>query len=396
MSKRRGPNGAGTVFQEAGRAWCSQAYVNLPDGRRKRVRGRGATPEAAVRARIEAERRLIEAHPAAARMTVNQLAEQWKEARSPSWRPSTLKSYETALDKHILPEIGKARVQLVTGLEIQRVLTKVRRKGDPVRGRTSENVALANRCRRVMHALFQAAVQWQVVSVNPVAAVEKLPAIDKPRGYWTRAEAATFLQAVAGTRWHALFHAALATGLRVGELLVLTWRDVTPDGVAVRRTYSQQAKGKIQAEPKTRTSRRVVPVPPSLRAELEAFRGAADELVFPSQTGVVLSQSHLRKVLIKYATAAGVPVIKLHDMRRTYASLLAEAGYHPSVIQRLLGHATPDLAMRVYTSVRDAALEEAVVDFGSQIGSSPHGPVRSSAVDIAGVEGEGVSSDTLN
>ncbi|HEX7041595.1 MAG TPA: hypothetical protein VF202_15870, partial [Trueperaceae bacterium] len=61
---------------------------------------------------LEAERRLLEQHPDTARMTVAQLARQWTEARSPQWRPATRKSYETALDKHILPEIGRSRVQL--------------------------------------------------------------------------------------------------------------------------------------------------------------------------------------------------------------------------------------------------------------------------------------------
>lgn len=370
MSRRRGPNGAGTVFQEAGRGWVAQAYVRLPDGRKKRVKGRGPTPEAARRAMREAERRLLEQHPENSRMTVEQLAAEWKRTKSASWRPSTLASVETALDKHILPELGAARVQLVTGLDVQRALNRIRDKGDPKRRRATENIALANRCWRVMHAMFEAAVQWQVVRVNPVSAVDKFPEPDRERGWWTREQAARFLEAVAGTRWHPLFHAALATGLRVGELVVLRWRDVTPEGVVVRRTYSQRVEGKIQDAPKTKSGRRTVPIPPSLRAELEAMRGKPDELVFPSQTGVVLSQSHLRKVLIKYARAAGVPVIRLHDMRRTYASLLAEAGHHPSIIQRLLGHATPDLAMKVYTSVSDRKLEGAVVDLGSQVGSN--------------------------
>lgn len=390
MSKNRGPNGGGTVYREAGRAWAAQAYVTLPDGRRKRVKGRGATPEAALRSMREAERRLVESHPDAARMTVKQLAREWRDAREGTWKASTKASYDTALDQHILPILGSARVGLVTGLDVERVMTAVRRKRD------GGNVALANRCRRVMHAMFEQAVRWQVIRVNPAAAVEKLPEAQRERGWWTRAEAAQFLQAVAGTRWHPLFHAGLTTGLRIGELLTLTWADVTNEGVTVKRTYSQQVKGKIQDEPKTRKSRRTVPIPESLRAELEALRGKPSELVFPSQTGVVLSQSHLRKVLIKYAEAAGVRVIRPHDMRRTYASLLAEAGHHPSVIQRLLGHATPDLAMRVYTSVRDSKLEEAVIELGGEIGSSPHGLVRPPKVKMEGAEEETPAPETLN
>lgn len=376
----RNPNGAGTVYREAGRAWCSEAHVDLPDGRRVRVRGRGDTPEMAVRARIAREQHLLEDHPAPDRVTVAQLAGRWTgSAHAKTWTAETRRSYRTALNLHILPELGEARVQQVTAFDIQRVMD------------ACPTSHVANRCRRVMHALFGRAVAWGLIRANPVASVKAVRRQAREQAYWSREQATAFLDAASKSRYRLLFEGALVTGLRIGELVALQWRDVNDQAVHVRRTYSQAAVGRVQEHPKSATSRRRVPLPPEYAARLEAARGEPHELVFASSTGRLLNPGNVRRALRRYAKRAGVPAIRLHDLRRSYASFLAEAGYHPSVIQRLLGHASPDLALRVYTSVRDSHSASAVVDLGGSSGGSVGGLGRPSRANPArsggGVDG---------
>lgn len=395
MTKRRAPNGAGTLYKEEAEGrrarWVSEAYVNLPDGRRVRVRGRGDSAEAAVLARVERSRAAVEAHPNAQRLTVKQLADRWVEARSPSWKAATLASYRVALDHHILPEMGTLRVAAVSSLDAQAVLTRVMRKSD------GRHVSVANRSRRVMHALFAQAKRWGLIRENPVTGVEPIRRLAPPRAYWTRAQALAFLVKAERSPYRDLFHAAITTGLRSGELLALRWRDVTDDGFLVRRTYAQRTPGRVQESPKSSAAYRSVPVPAELRDRLEPRRGSPDALVFASRTGRMLNPSNVTRALRAYAEAAEVPVIQFHALRRTYASLLAEAGYHPSVIQRNLGHATPDLALRVYTSVSDALAQRAVVElsggsFGGSVTSRAQ-PSDASGDAVAVVE---VALDTVN
>jgi integrase len=372
------------VFREGGRAWCAMAYVRLPDGRNVRVRGRGETAEAAVFAQRAAAERLQAANPAAEDLTVEQLAERWIDARSPGWKPSTLASYTAAL-KHVLPELGSARAARVGSLDAQRVVTRTLKRG----------VAVANRVRRVMHAMFAQAKRWGVITVNPVAGLEPIRRPAEDRGWWTPEQAEAFLTAAASSPYRDLFHAAITTGLRSGELLALRWRDAEDGVFTVRRSYSQHAQGRVQ-EPKTRRAARRVPVPASLWERLEARRRGADELVFASRRGTMLNPVNVRRALVRLAGVAGVPVIRFHDLRRTYASLLAARGYHPSVIQKLLGHSNPDLALRVYTSVSDALSESVVVDVGSNAGSNRDGQLDSAHADSSPEGVPGGPLDTLN
>lgn len=394
MSKKRAPNGAGTLYKEEtpGRRarWCSEAYVSLPDGRRRRVRGRGPTAEAAIADRMKRVQALEAANPELGRMTVRQLAERWVDARSPSWRQSTVSSYRVALDRHILPVIGDARVALLGSLDAQQVLGRIMRNSD------QKHVAAANRARRVMHALFAFARESGLIQVNPIDGVRALRVPERERGWWNRAQAVAFLTAAGRSPYRDLFHAALGTGLRMGELLALRWRDVDAAGVTVRRTYSAHVPGKIQDAPKTKGSRRTVPLGASLRDRLESRRGPPDALVFASRTGAVLSPSNVNRALKRIAEAAKVPPLVFHDLRRSYASMLAEAGHSPKVIQRLLGHATVDLALRVYTSVSDAAVASAVVELGGDFGGSATGPLHPSVVPAERRPVVEVAPDTLN
>lgn len=361
---RKNPNGAGTVYREKGRGWTSEAWVDLPDGRRRRVRGRGPSPEAAIRARLARERELVEGNPAASDVTVALLIERWLTgAHASSWAAETRRSYRAAVKHHILPEIGAARVQLVTAFDIQRVL-------DRILAENEAHVSVANRVRRVLHTVFNHAVAWGIRDSNPVAAVKPIRRPAREQAYWTREEAQAFLAAADASPYRLLFEAALSTGLRIGELIALRWRDFDGGLFHVRRTYSQGAVGRVQEHPKSRTSNRRVPLPPSLAERLEAARGEPEGLVFPSRRGRLINPGNVHRALRNYARKAGVPEIRVHDLRRTYASLLAGDGYHPSVIQRLLGHASPDLALRVYTSVHESQLEGATVDVGGRIGGN--------------------------
>jgi len=332
-----------------------------------RVRGRGATAEAAIRARLKKEAGLLEANPTPENVTVRQLSERWlSSAHASRWSSETTRSYTVALKNHVLPEIGAAKLGMLTAFDIQRVMDRVMRES------SGKHVSVANRSRRVMHAMFGQAVAWGLLRFNPVASVRAVRLPSKEQAWWTREQALAFLEAAGKSPYAELFHAALTTGLRIGELLALRWQDVGNGVVTVRRSFSQSAPGKVQEHPKSARGRRDVPLPAELSAALEARRGDAG-LVFGSRSGKMLNPSNVRRALRTYAVRAGVPVIRVHDLRRTYASLLAEAGYHPSVIQRLLGHSSPELALRVYTSVRESSVAGAVVSLGGSFGSNLHG-----------------------
>jgi integrase len=258
-----------------------------------------------------------------------------------------------------LPVIGEMRVSRVMPLDVETMLARVLATADE----RADMRAAADRARRVTSAMFEQARRWRLVTENPAAEVAAIRPRERERGYWTQGEAERFLAAAAGERYEPLFRAALETGLRLGELLALRWADVEGRAFVVRRTFSSDT-GQVQEQPKSAAGRRTVPISMPLLEALGPRRGSG-ELVFPARGGGVLSPSSVRRAFDRIqAKVKGLPRLKVHDCRRTYASLLAVAGYHPSLIQRLLGHASVDMAMRVYTSVAEESVEGAVLSLG--------------------------------
>jgi len=174
--------------------------------------------------------------------------------------------------------------------------------------------------------------------------------------------------------------AAVLTGMRQGELLALRWEDceLVFGRVQVRRTLWRVGKRWGFKEPKTPSSRRVVPLSPPLVEELLRLRTEQEErkrklgdryhdldLVFCNHNGGPLQAHNLvRRDFRKVLARAKLPMIRFHDLRHTAATRLFGAGVHPKAVADLLGHASIGTTMNVYTHAIPALAEEAVRRLG--------------------------------
>ena len=151
---------------------------------------------------------------------------------------------------------------------------------------------------------------------------------------WTAAELRTFLAAVEDDRLYALWLLAASTKMRRGELLGLQWPDVDLGRarVAVRRSLVTVGHKVMVSEPKTAKGRRSVALDPATVAGLKAW--------------------HKHQ-------AADLPVIRLHDLRHTNATLALAAGVHPKVVQERLGHANIAITLDTYSHAVPALEEQA-------------------------------------
>jgi integrase len=183
------------------------------------------------------------------------------------------------------------------------------------------------------------------------------------RGLWDLREVSAFLAHTSDrTTYHPLFLAAIVTGLRQGELVALPWSNVTPVSVRVDRTWSKDEIVGYDT-PKTRHAYRVVPISPEVHQQVERSRsGAAVDLAFPSEVGTMLLPWNVHRAFVAASEAAGLPRIRFHDLRRIAATLWARQGVEPKVIQQLLGHSTPHLALSVYQGVLDERVDAARLD----------------------------------
>lgn len=186
------------------------------------------------------------------------------------------------------------------------------------------------------------------------------------------AQAQRFLAAAKGDRYEALFALLLTAGLRPGEVRALRWADVTDGVVRVTRAVSS-AKGPAEIGP-TKTGRnRAIPLTTVTREALKAHRArqAAErlraggeyrdaDLIFATEAGGPVEHNnlvnrHYRKILQR----AGLPALRLYDLRHTCATLLLTQGTHAKVVQERLGHSTVALTLDVYSHVSPTMQAEA-------------------------------------
>ena len=304
-----------------------------------------------------------------ARMSLDAYLDQWLEdAVRPRVRPRTLQDYRRFLNHHVRPALGAKRLDRITPLDIQRLYTRI---GQEVSAHAVVHT------HRPLRAALEQAVAWGMLARNPAGRVS-VP--QEPRGeicVLSPQEVARF-QAVAARHSRGfVLTFSLATGMRPGEVQALQWKDCDLDAgtVAVRRTLVHLKGGAWQfGEPKTRLSRRTIPLPRSVTRELVTHRvaqaahrlrlGSAyqdHDLVFANETGGPLDGQNLAyRTLKPILKAAGLPSqFRWYDCRHCCATLLLAAGENPKVVSERLGHATVAFTLDRYAHVLPGMQEKA-------------------------------------
>ncbi|WP_130491636.1 site-specific integrase [Motilibacter rhizosphaerae] len=201
---------------------------------------------------------------------------------------------------------------------------------------------------------------------NPAAHIEL--AAENPRRPrpWTAQESRDFLRAIELDRLHALYQLLLVTGMRRGEATGLRWADLDLDGGAlfVVQQITEVRGQLLVGSPKTKRGSRVVPLDPGTVERLRQHErqqqlertawGAAWQdhgLVFTREDGRPLRPEYVTRHFQRLAEEAGLPVIRLHDLRHTNASLALAAGIDIKVVSDRLGHSTTAITADLYTHV---------------------------------------------
>lgn len=226
---------------------------------------------------------------------------------------------------------------------------------------------LSPRSVRYVHAIlrsaFQQAVRWRVLAQNPCLAVRLPKQQAKEMHALSGAEAAAFLSAVREAPHGALWTLLLGSGMRLGEALGLRWSDLDGETVNVRRSQTRTKAGLVFTEPKTAKSKRTIDLPRyaiealkrhraeqgrhAMRLGTEYDRGA--DLIFADPFGRPQHPNPLReREFVPLLKAAGLPPIRIHDLRHTHASLLLAAGEPVLNVSRRLGHANATLTLNTY------------------------------------------------
>jgi integrase len=328
-----------------------------------------------------------------AKLTVaGYLVGEWLPSRANADISENSRDVETIMVRAwIVPHIGEIALQKLSARDLDRLYATLRgsggRSGRPLRGKSVRNVHVL-----LSKALGDAVRRGHLVA-SPVAAVDP-PARDDSteRVAWNRDEVRRFLDVASVDRLHAVWRLALASGLRRGELLGLTWDDLDDGSVQVRRQVLLRPDGRALYVRETTKSRR------TRRVRLDAATGvalrrwraeqSAERLAFgaPWRTdgghrlateaawivtepnGYILEPDTLLRRWKALVRAAGVTPITLHGARHSYAELALAGGVRLDVVSKQLGHASVAITADVYGHPDDRALEEAARKVGGLLG----------------------------
>jgi integrase len=365
----RRANGEGTIFQRSDGRWVGEAYVLLPTGGRRRKTIYGKT-RAEVHERVtnliaQAQRGIVAPNT---RQTVEQYMTTWlDEVARRNVRPRTFQNYELMVRRHIVPAVGRIRLDRLTAADVRRLVN-----GTEDRGYSSSTV-------RHIHAVLRVALEQAVREDLVVRNVARL--VQGPKKRSTPVvpldvdEARQLLQTARDDRLYALWAVAVGVGLRKGEVLGLGWQSVDLDEGRLRVERAlQRIEGRLQlVEPKTDRSKRTVRLPEVCIAALRQHaerqadeRAAADYwedhgLVFTTGIGTPIDPRNVNRWLTSLCERAGVRVIRPHDLRHTCASLLLAQGVPARVVMDILGHSQIAVTMDIYSHVLPAMSDDASV-----------------------------------
>lgn len=299
------------------------------------------------------------------RMTVGELAEKYLAAKYTEVRRSTAEKTERMLNRYVLPTMQKERLDRLNAQKLQEWKQSIATLG--LASKTQKNIYSEFR------AMLNFAVKMEYLSRNPLLAVGNFKDTDftPPKDklcYYTadeflRYKAAALTDAeVKGTiseyAFYVFFCVAYYMGMRKGEINALRWSDINGGLLTVRRSVSQKIKGESAVEtlPKNKTSYRTIEIPAPLMEILAEYKkrlAARDAYrdnyrVCGGGENNVLSDTNIELHNRRYAEAAGLPHIRIHDFRHSHASLLANEGINIQEIARRLGHAKIEMTWNTY------------------------------------------------
>ena len=291
--------------------------------------------------------------------------------------------YTQVIRQHVIPRLGNKKLQDLRPIDLLEtqhywlaegwLRTKTRR------GLSPKSVANMN---HVLHEAFRHAVEWRLVSTNPMDAVRP-PQWDRKQQSWLDLDQAQALvHQLEATAAGTAVLVKLSTGLRMGELLALRWRDIDLVGGAIELQLQLQwltGQGYMIRPVKTHRSRRPVSIDVELIDALRAHRirqtemrqqssvWQMNDLVFTNDVGAHLTPDQVRRALLRALAAAGLPRIRPHDLRHTHASVLIRLRTPMKVVQERLGHSTFAITADIYSHLGPDLQQQAAGVFGAAL-----------------------------
>jgi integrase len=373
---RRRSAGEGSVYEYRGGHRGAITWTGA-DGKRHRrvVSGRTAAEARAKLDDLRRDLRLGTLTPSRASLTVGAYLADWIERDRTRVRPSTWRGREVHVRCYLIPALGRRPLSKLTASDVESALSTFLASGRPdrpaKRGRGRQNAGgvspqTVRHIRTTLRRALGDAVRDGLAGRNAAADARPPYQPHRPITYLSAHDIRRLLDATRDDEYGPLYALAATTGLRLGELLGLSWGDVWSDRLTVRRSLARaHGNGWELAEPKSARSRRTIPLAMAARQAIETQRtrrrfasnaaGTAwqdrDGLVFTNAVGRPLDPSAVSRTFGKARERARVPRVRFHDLRHSAATTLLAQGVPLAVISEWLGHSGIAITAAAYAAV---------------------------------------------
>jgi len=376
MAKKRG-QGEGSISKREDGTWWARITVGTDaDGKQKRKAFYGKT-------RAEVQKKMTtavnEMNNGAFIPTSNVTLEQWlktwfDEYAANSIKHSTKVSYDDYIHKHIIPNIGRMKLIDIRPDTLQKFYNDKLENGR-LDGKGGLSPKTIKNIHNMLHKSLQQAVDNNLIYRNPSNSTTTPKITKKEMRVLSPAEHMKVLESSHNDKHGLIIRLGLATGMRLGELVASQWRDVdfTSASLYVRRNlgrlknYDDEIEAKtviVIAEPKTKTSKRTIPLSDEILADLKSAKAIQDDLkkqcgegyndegfIFASPMGTCIEPRTMQDAFKRVLGGAGVQDANFHALRHTFATRALEAGIPAKVVSEILGHASVGITLDLYSHV---------------------------------------------
>ena len=355
---RRNYHGEGSIRQRSDGKYEAR-YYNA-DGKRRSLY---ATTEKDAKEKLRDAQAAVKRGEAQAnlRMTVGTYLTEWLETvAAPRIRPRTLESYRQIVTGHLIPAMGNKKLAKLTPVNVQKYLNEKLASGLSKRTVTYH--------RAILRRALNDAVRHGHVTRNVVTLTDPPGQDHKEQRWLDIEESQRFIQSAREHRLSALWILAITSGMRKGELLGLRWRDIDLDQKKIQvRNQLQNIDGRLQLQPlKTDKSKRTVYLTTIAERELcdhrkmqvaERLRAGEHwqehDFVFATPIGKPVEPRNLVRAFKQILQTAGLPDVRLHDLRHSAASTMISQGIDIRTVSDVLGHSQITLTLDTYSPLTE-------------------------------------------
>ena len=292
-------------------------------------------------------------------MTLSEWLDRWLEQMALTLRLGTLKRYRGDMDRHVKPRLGQKRLTQLTAEDLRELYRFLLEQGR-IAPRPGQSPGLSPATVRGIHAALhqalQAAADQCLIPNNPAKQVDSPKITHKPMKILNEEQMDTFLAAVDGNEiWRDFFYTELTTGLRLGEICGPMWSDF--DGrkgiLSVTRTLRKEKGGRlVVGDTKTYAGTRKILLPSSTAKRLIGRKKhSCSPWIFhnPLRPETPLNPGAAYHQLKKTLKEAGLPDIRFHDLRHTFATQALASGVDAKTLAGILGHTKASFTLDTYT-----------------------------------------------